>query len=171
MCEAMQFLRLYVRLIVGCLVLVGITRWFGFSQPNPANVLFTNPDGSACSMPCLFGVRPDTMTVDQALAVLAAHPLTRKMRLQKDASTPVIDIASASGRQVYINIYSGDPDLNDIKHVRSISIQLRQDNDLPDVDSRLADTLRSLESGAMVFALRHAGFYWVFGHGSRGTTC
>jgi len=46
-------------------------------------LLFTNPNGSLCTMPCLFGVRPDDMTMDQALQILMTHPLTNNMRLQK----------------------------------------------------------------------------------------
>src|SRR5207302_1104975 len=50
------------------------------TQSNPLDVLFTNPDGSPCQMPCLFGVRPGQMTVDDSLRVLQQHPLTHNMR-------------------------------------------------------------------------------------------
>lgn len=54
----------------------------GNTQSNPLDVLFAAPDGSPCPMPCLFGVRPGQMTVDEALQILQQHPLTRKMRRQ-----------------------------------------------------------------------------------------
>src|SRR5215475_5258600 len=114
----MQILRLYVRLLVVVFFTVSATRSLATVQPSPANALFTNPDGTSCQIPCLFGVRPDAMTVDQALTVLAAHPLTRQMRMQKDAATPNIDIASATGREVLITIFSSDPDVNNIKYIR-----------------------------------------------------
>jgi len=50
--------------------------------PNPIAVLFTNPDGSPCQMPCLFGVRPGVTTVDEALQLLDKHALTRGMEIQ-----------------------------------------------------------------------------------------
>src|SRR5262249_11028164 len=40
-------------------------------------MIFTNPDGSACQQPCLFGIRPGTTTYDQAVVLLKTHPLTR----------------------------------------------------------------------------------------------
>src|SRR5215468_2847176 len=118
----MKILRLYGRLLVVVFFLVSAIRSLGTVQPSPGNALFAEPDGSACGMPCLFGVRPDSMTVDQALSVLAAHPLTRQMRIQKDAATPNIDIGSATGREVLITIFSSDPDVNKIKYVRFVSI-------------------------------------------------
>src|SRR5215471_5045053 len=49
--------------------------------PNPIAVLFTNPDGSPCQMPCLFGVRPGVTTLDEGLRILDKHPLTHKTEL------------------------------------------------------------------------------------------
>jgi hypothetical protein len=43
--------------------------------------IFSNPDGSPCKQPCMFGVRPGIMSEDEALAILNAHPLTKAMKL------------------------------------------------------------------------------------------
>ncbi len=36
--------------------------------------MFTNPDGSQCAVPCLFGARPGAMTIQQAAVRVAMHP-------------------------------------------------------------------------------------------------
>src|SRR5258708_19796166 len=55
------------------------SRIVGATQANPIAVLFTNPDGSPCQMPCLFGVRPGETTLDEGLQILDKHPLTHGM--------------------------------------------------------------------------------------------
>ena len=86
-----------MRLIGLCFVLIAALsgailaiHLIGGLFPNPIAVLFTNPDGSPCQMPCLFGVRPGVMTLDEGLRVLDQHPLTRAMQ------------AKASGRSVFL---------------------------------------------------------------------
>src|SRR5436190_24167966 len=60
----------------------------GGLYPNPIAVLFTNPDGSPCQMPCLFGVRPGKMTLDEGLRILDQHPQTHRMKYKSsDAYT------------------------------------------------------------------------------------
>lgn len=44
---------------------------------NPGAALFTNPDGSACQPICLFGIWPGKTSVEDAVSLLASHPLTR----------------------------------------------------------------------------------------------
>jgi len=75
-----------LRLIRLCLalsvVLIGgilASRVLGMAQANPVATLFTNPDGSPCRMPCLFGVRPGEMTLEEGLKILDQHPLTHRM--------------------------------------------------------------------------------------------
>src|SRR5260221_2458504 len=62
-------------------VSVYATRMIGGLHPSPAAMLFTNPDGSPCKLPCLFGVRPGETTVEEALRLLVAHPLTHSFAL------------------------------------------------------------------------------------------
>src|SRR5258708_25645627 len=78
----MRVLRLALTLIIClALTLVGI-RLLSNKYKDSIALLFTNPDGSSCRMPCLFGVRPDDMTIDQPLQVLTAHPLTKNIQRQ-----------------------------------------------------------------------------------------
>src|SRR5215510_283258 len=45
--------------------------------------LFSEPDGSACVEPCLFGIRPGVTTYNQVVAILKRHPLTRGYALSQ----------------------------------------------------------------------------------------
>ncbi|MCC7447081.1 MAG: hypothetical protein IT324_06675, partial [Anaerolineae bacterium] len=74
-------------MLVIILILAGVlwaARQIGAAQPPQPMlaVLFTNPDGSPCERPCLFGVRPGKMTRAEAEAVLKAHPTIRNLRFQ-----------------------------------------------------------------------------------------
>lgn len=69
------------------LTLAGVlwaARQIGAAQPVPPmlSVLFTNPDGSPCERPCMFGVRPGKMTRAEAEAILKSHPALRNLRFQ-----------------------------------------------------------------------------------------
>ena len=46
------------------------------SLPSAAlwETMFTNPDGSACQKPCMFGVRPGITTRREGLTILRVHP-------------------------------------------------------------------------------------------------
>lgn len=43
-------------------------------------MLLSGPEGEACPLPCLLGIRPGVSTLDEALAALRAHPLTQGYR-------------------------------------------------------------------------------------------
>jgi hypothetical protein len=63
-----------------------IARRIGAAQPPPSfALLFTNPDGTPCQMPCVFGIRPGITTKKQAFALIQAHPLTRNMTKQTES--------------------------------------------------------------------------------------
>src|SRR5260221_9359246 len=62
-------------------VSVYATRMIGGLHPSSAAVLFTNPDGSPCKLPCLFGIRPGETTVEEALRLLKTHPLTHSFAI------------------------------------------------------------------------------------------
>jgi hypothetical protein len=49
------------------------------SAPLRLAVLMANPDGSACTMPCILGIRPGAMTLRQAEVALRRHPLVRAL--------------------------------------------------------------------------------------------
>ena len=108
----MRLIRLYLALIVVlCGVMLAI-HLIGGLYPNPIAVLFTNPDGSLCHMPCLFGVRPGEMTVEEGLEVLDKHPLTHGMQL--DARDSEAALYYNKGFEGYIHLYS------DGKHITQV---------------------------------------------------
>src|SRR5690349_5351068 len=48
-----------------------------FRPPMFLSTFMTNPDGTTCNRPCLFGIHPGETNLDQAKLILASHPLTR----------------------------------------------------------------------------------------------
>ncbi|RMF48882.1 MAG: hypothetical protein D6749_14580 [Chloroflexota bacterium] len=73
---------------------IGLALMFGAAilvqraaPPTPFALLFTMPDGTPCSRPCLFGARVGEMSYQEALALLDQHPLTRDLVRRKRVST------------------------------------------------------------------------------------
>jgi hypothetical protein len=64
-----------------------IARRIGAAQP-PSSfaMLFTNPDGTPCQMPCMLGSRVGETTEEQAYSLLQAHPLARRVTRFPDQS-------------------------------------------------------------------------------------
>ena len=63
---------------VGLLAVAVFTmRLIGGAQPLPTVTLFTNPDGTPCKRPCLFGIEPGKTTREEAVALLKAHPILK----------------------------------------------------------------------------------------------
>jgi hypothetical protein len=59
--------------IVGARLSGGVAQPLGFF----ASTFLTNPDGSLCAEPCLFGIRPDITNYADIPAIIAAHPVAR----------------------------------------------------------------------------------------------
>ncbi len=59
-----------------------LARFAGLHQPVTFGGLFTNPDGTPCQPPCLFGVRPGETRIEDALRLLHEHPLTTDLQVQ-----------------------------------------------------------------------------------------
>lgn len=55
--------------------------------PTPYALLFTLPNGTPCSRPCLFGARAGETSYQAALDLLTAHPLTRDLVRRDRVST------------------------------------------------------------------------------------
>ena len=102
----MRFVRLYGVLTAVLSGAVLAIHLIGGLYPNPIAVLFTNPDGSPCQMPCLFGVRPGEMTVDEGLQVLGKHPLTQGMTTRNSELGIVV-----YSRDAWINFAVGNHQL------------------------------------------------------------
>ncbi len=69
--------------ILTCLWIVLILgfNFLGTFKSNPMMPLFTNPDGSRCEMPCLFGIQAGITTIEEAITLIQHHPLTHNLRL------------------------------------------------------------------------------------------
>jgi hypothetical protein len=63
-----------ILILIGAGLIVTV-RLAAQTQALPAAILFTNPDGTPCDRPCLFGVRPGHTSHIDALALLNTHPL------------------------------------------------------------------------------------------------
>src|SRR5258708_6356870 len=88
-------------------------------------LLFTNPNGSSCKMPCLFGVRPDDMTTDQALQILMAHPLTSNMFLRKIKGEDGTVIGfSMQSNSVVVSVKNSQPYTRNSQEIHDISLQM-----------------------------------------------
>lgn len=55
--------------------------------PTPFALLFTQPDGTPCPRPCLFGARAGETSYQAALNLLNRHPLTRDLMRRERIST------------------------------------------------------------------------------------
>lgn len=84
----LRFVLRILLLIMMLSTLLFTARVIGQTHPAPSlfAVIFTNPDGSPCEMPCMFGVRPGEMSRQQAIAILKKHPVTQDMKLVADES-------------------------------------------------------------------------------------
>jgi hypothetical protein len=69
-------LRLTLIVTTLCTAAIGMTQWMTRQQPPPVLTIFTNPDGTPCDRPCLFGVQPGLTSFDRAVELLRAHPFT-----------------------------------------------------------------------------------------------
>jgi hypothetical protein len=102
----MRFFRLALALTIIFLLTILTSRFVGATQANPIAVLFTNPDGSPCQMPCLFGVRPGETTLDEGLQILDKHPLTHGMS-RKNLS----DGVTLHSQEVFIDLWASENNL------------------------------------------------------------
>ncbi len=83
-------MRPLIRLTLALIVILGVgmvfARAIGGTQPNPVAAWRTNPDGSSCGESCLFGIVPGVTSMDEAVKLIKAHPLTRDMTLNDSGS-------------------------------------------------------------------------------------
>jgi hypothetical protein len=93
-------------------VAIMIARLVGSARPKPAlySMLFTNPDGSPCERPCMFGVRPGKMTPAEAVAILKQHPVTHGMTFREGSSeTAFLDAEyEFAGENGKVIVYKAD---------------------------------------------------------------
>lgn len=102
----MRLLRLALVLVIIFTGTILASRVVGAAQANPIAVLFTNPDGTPCQMPCLLGVRPGETTLDEGLHILDQHPLTHGMEVRY-----MSDGVKLNSQEVYIDLWSSESNL------------------------------------------------------------
>src|SRR5258708_27495901 len=102
----MRLIRVSIALIGILFGVILVTRMVSGTQPNPIAILFTNPDGSPCQMPCLLGVRPGATTLDEGVQILDQHPLTHGMEIHY-----MSDGVSLRSQEANINIWSSETKL------------------------------------------------------------
>ncbi len=75
-----RFFRLTLGVLIVSAAAIVASRLSGNSHTPLVAALFTNPDGTPCQRPCLFGIRPGQTTLDEAVALLRVHPLTQSLK-------------------------------------------------------------------------------------------
>jgi hypothetical protein len=77
----MKLFRVTAALAILVAFMVVIARMIGTAQGSPfaevMTVIWTNPDGSACERPCMFGVQPYTTGYEASKSKVRKHPFTR----------------------------------------------------------------------------------------------
>jgi hypothetical protein len=83
--DMMRFFRLILRLMfIFATTVLGVRLLTGTPLPTPLTVVMSGPDGVACDPSCLFGIRPGVTSLEQAVLILHAHPLTRDAKWIND---------------------------------------------------------------------------------------
>jgi hypothetical protein len=98
------------------ITLLASVRLVGSRQKSLLPLIFTNPDGSPCQRPCLFGAEPGRMTSDEAVAVLKRHPLTRTMKVSErsDVAEYIVEakgvriLVGRGGEHLYLLFVNND---------------------------------------------------------------
>jgi hypothetical protein len=65
-----------------CIFAIAMLRAMGRAQPIGIDGWFTNPDGSPCVMPCLFGIRPGVTPFQDVEKLLTVHPVLHRSDVQ-----------------------------------------------------------------------------------------
>jgi len=80
--------------VVGLSLLITAAHWIGGLQPLPLAAWFTNPDGTPCTYPCLFGIRPGVTRLEDAITLIRSHPVTRHMQITQPNSNVALQADS-----------------------------------------------------------------------------
>jgi hypothetical protein len=88
----LRLFRLTAISVFGLSMVMAAVRWIGGTQPLSLAAWFTNPDGTPCPYPCLFGIRPGVTRYEDALALIRSHPVTRHMRLTPSSGSQALQI-------------------------------------------------------------------------------
>src|SRR5260221_1499903 len=72
-----RFYRASLALVVFFATVTLSVRMIGGTRTAALAIVFTYPDGSPCQRPCRFGIRAGETSVEEAVALLKAHPFSR----------------------------------------------------------------------------------------------
>jgi hypothetical protein len=168
----MKVIRLYLTLISCFGATLGAIRWAGAAQTSALTMLFTNPDGSACHMPCLFGIRPGETTMGRALDMVHVHPLTRNMRQQVLEGQVLNGYIRLRAQGIALEITPEVVSNTGIVHVSNVILWNADDSDLtfraPRPDKLLLAALNTATTGGL-FLYFGAPSRILFGFGGTAT--
>jgi hypothetical protein len=99
-----NFWHLTRTLILTSAIVFGGVQLSAKMQPSHLAMLFTNPDGTPCKRPCLFGIRPGETPYEPAIRLLQTHPLTRSFESDTDRGV-------FSGQGISIIVFLSDSNL------------------------------------------------------------
>src|SRR5689334_6507113 len=106
-----RLLRLTFALIATFAAAIFVARRISSTQPSPLAVLFTNPDGTPCERPCLFGIRPGKTTRAEAIRLLKANPIIGEFQTRPHFVNDPVIVKSASGpfsgKKIVIKLWEG----------------------------------------------------------------
>ncbi|MEP7291869.1 MAG: hypothetical protein ABI835_08790 [Chloroflexota bacterium] len=92
-----DILRFALRLILIFAAILFLTRLVGAMRPaSPLAAVFSNPDGTPCDHPCVFGIHPGETSIEQAVSLLGVHLLTRDAVWMEDG------VLQLSGPDTYV---------------------------------------------------------------------
>jgi hypothetical protein len=80
----MRLLRLILIATSILTIPIFLIRQINGSQSSQFAMVFTNPDGSPCKMPCMFGIKPGETKYEDAVKLLREHPITRSLTNDSD---------------------------------------------------------------------------------------
>jgi hypothetical protein len=163
----MRLLRLSFLLVGSFAALITAIRVLGGAQPNILATLFTNPDGSPCPMPCLFGANPNEMTVDQALKVLTAHPLLKNMRVERlklgvDSTEFVVELQA---KELVVAVENRGPYTGDQQGIHAIVLRAAGNPSAPAANPELRAIVGSSVTGDVLAYFGSPGSMGFYGRG------
>ena len=91
------FYRRFLVLFLAFALVLAMIRLVGSTLPSPLGMLFTNPDGSPCRRPCVFGILPHRTTLRDAVTLLKLHPLTKDFRAASGLSGAATRVTVSQG--------------------------------------------------------------------------
>lgn len=98
-----RMVRLVSSLVLALAAALLLVRAAGAGRPSLPPI-FTNPDGTPCDRPCLFGIRPGETRSIRAVDLIRQHPTTHLLRQRaRDVFSPGYDFY---GRNIVVSLFT-----------------------------------------------------------------